>query len=330
MSKSLSELVFYSYIIAYTLSLFAKIIPIFAFISYLLYLGVYSAAFLILVLNRSWIVLVVIMAALASFNLDRYYVNDSIRLVGNMMIGSLYFSKFTLNKRIIYFALTGLFSFQLLDYFLILFPRDVSIKNDAYGLWRSGNELAVFLVFLSYIFRSHFYRFIVVLSGFMAMVKFAIIAPIFTLIRKINISRFVLVVGVLVLAVNIILSGNPELNYLIYGKQLGWLDIITGLRYTKLMTNWSAIYYRLDTTVVYFEMDVIDSFLMLGYVGVFICAIIYKKLYRIVRENVSIILFLVLLLYSIFFGHVVSSTSFGLMLIYLKGVEDEGNFKEPV
>ncbi|MDA9791010.1 hypothetical protein N9B83_00125 [Schleiferiaceae bacterium] len=329
MSKSLSELVFYSYIIAYTLSLFAKIIPIFAFISYILYLGVYIAAFLILMLNRSWIVLVVIMAALASFNLDSYYVNDSIRLVGNMMIGSLSFSKFALNKRLIYFSLTGLFSFQLLDYFLILFPRDISIKNDAYGLWRSGNELAVFLVFLSYIIRSYFHRFIVVLSGYMAMVKFAIIAPVFTLIRKINISRFVLVVGVLVLAVNIILSGNPELNYLIYGKQFGWLDIITGLRFTRLMSNLDAIYYRLDT-VRYFEMDVIDSYLMLGYIGVFICAVIYTKLYKIVRENVSMFLFLVLLLYSIFFGHVVSSTSFGLMLIYFKGVEDEGIFKERV
>ena len=149
------------------------------------------------------------------------------------------------------------------------------------------------------------------------MVKFAILAPILTFIRTLSIVRLIVICLVFIITFNMILIGNPELNYLIQSREFEWVDIITSLRYTKLISNYDTILYRLDD-VRYFEMDLVDSYMMLGLFGLIACGLIYRNIYLTLRKIVPLGLIVVVLVYSMFFGHVVSSTSLGLMLIYLK------------
>lgn len=315
--------------LAYTLGLFSKVVFSLSLISYVLYGLTYFIAALTLIINRNWLVIIVMAITIYLIFADIYYLNDSLRITGNLMLSSLVFANIKTNKSLLYIGLFGLFIFQVIDFIFIVFTRDISVKNDAYGLWSSGNELAVFLVFLSYLSTRYIQRLLIVLSGYMAMVKFAILAPLLTFVRTLSVLRVALIVLVVFIALLLIVSGNPELRYLMQNADIKWIDIVTGLRYSRLTENINSVIYRLDN-IRYFEMDLIDSYLMLGVFGIIACVLIYRNIYLILKNRVPTWWIYIVFIYSLLFGHVVSSTSLGLMLIFLKASFYEKSIKERI
>jgi hypothetical protein len=110
---------------------------------------------------------------------------------------------------------------------------------------------------------------------------------------------------------------NGELHYLLQRDDIKLINIITGMRYDRLLDNLDGIYLGVSR-VKYFEMDLIDVYMSLGIIGVSLALVIYVNLLKLTGVGAHRLIIVSLIVYSLFFGHVVSSTSVGLIFVVLK------------
>lgn len=325
-----SELIsIHLFLTGYLISLFVKILPILELLSLLPFILCYFILLIRLISTVNFKNHLIVLGFTLIFILQcvqkPFYVNDLIRLNLNILLftvpsKTLHIKWKNLYKTVFIF----LFLVQAIDFFVVLFPREITVKNDALGLFRAGNEFAVYTCIVLLLGSNKMNFILSLISGLFSSVKFSIFLPLYKIFSKRSKKGLLAIVILIPLVVYILLLNNKELNYLLSNQSIGLLSIITSFRFDRLLDNWQTLFGEISS-IAYYEMDLIDLFQMTGYTSLIIYTYLFRKLYLLFVRAKSLWIYLPLFLYSFFFGHVIFSTTFGLLIITLKFLLNENN-----
>ena len=139
---------------------------------------------------------------------------------------------------------------------------------------------------------------------------------------KVNVKNVFLILISIFVASYVVILSNAEIKYLLSNDNIDYVDIITSFRYSRFMTELPLIFNR-NSEVKYFEMDLIDLYLAAGFPGIISLGYLYYNVWFKLEISFNRILLVGLITYSFLFGHVLMSTSFGLLILSSKYLKNE-------
>lgn len=318
MIKNPVKLIINLFFLGYFFGLFSKLFVAFETISIIIYIINTLVLILFTFKKKNQLLIVILFLSIFIIFQKTFYLNDNVRLLNNLMLLFIPPIKFFNYKRHLLYFFLILFIFICIDFFFIPFERDLSSGNKAYGLFRAGNEMAVFAVIVMLFYKSKLSNIFLLIAGLLSSVKLIIVAALSRLINKFKIISLILFPLFLIEIFNYYLKFNVELNNLIDKGNISLLSIISSFRYDRMLNELAEMDVLNNDFVGYFEMDLFDVYFSLSFLGIIVAIIMYYKLYKLFFTIDEKMLFFIILLYSIFYGHVLFSTSLGLLIISIK------------
>ena len=306
------------FLLGYLFGLLSKVYGPFETVSIIFYLIDTSILILYTFKSKNQLLITILVLSIYFIIQKPYFLNDNIRMLNNLMLLFLPPIKLFKNKQQLSFLLFLLLLFIVLDFVFVFFPRDLSVKNDALGLFRSGNEIAPLAILFLLFYRSTLSNIALLVAGLLSSVKIIIVLALYRIIKKFKIIIVVIVPFVGLRLFNLYLELNSELKYLIFSGEISIISIITSFRYDRMLQVISESSLIDNKYNGYFEMDIFDVYFSLSFLGLIVAIVIYYNLYKILFRINEKIIFFFIFSYSVFFGHILFSTSLGLLILAIK------------
>ena len=308
------------FLLGYLFGLLSKIYSPFETVSIIFYIIDTIILILYTFKSKNQLLITILVLSIYFIIQKPFFLNDNIRMLNNLMLLFLPPIKLFKNKRQLSFLLLLLLLFIVLDFVFVFFPRDLSVKNDALGLFRSGNEIAPLAITFLLFYKSTISNIALLITGLLSSVKIIIVLALYKIIKKFKIIVIVIVPFIGIRIFNLYLELNSELRYLIFSGEASIISIITSFRYDRMLQVISESSLIDNNYNGYFEMDIFDVYFSLSFLGLIVAIIIYYNLYKILFRINEKIFFFFIFSYSVFFGHILFSTSLGLLILAIKHI----------